>query len=251
VRTRERITRLEPPRAAGARRDATLEYEFRGPVAALGLVRGRRLQSLEQVAGGPTRYRTSERLRGALSALVPASALRDGFERHAPPRGGARAAPRRPPRRPGLGAPAAALADQGPPPRRAAPSATCPSPRKRSCSVHALQDRRDPHARPDALRREAVAGPAAPQLHRDRGDEARSGGAERVADRDRAAVHVHLRGRDPPLAQRRDHLGGEGLVELDAVDLRGLDARGPERLARRDGPAHAPQLRLHAAAPAP
>src|SRR5262249_29687967 len=45
VRTRERITRLEPPRAAGARRDATLEYEFRGPVAALGLVRGRRLQS--------------------------------------------------------------------------------------------------------------------------------------------------------------------------------------------------------------
>src|SRR5215470_3472719 len=83
VRTRERITRLEPPRAAGARRDATLEYEFRGPVAALGLVRGRRLQSLEQVAGGPTRYRTSERLRGALSALVPASALREGFERHA------------------------------------------------------------------------------------------------------------------------------------------------------------------------
>ena len=83
VRTRERITRLEPPRAVGSRREALLEYEFRGPVAALGLVRGRRLQTLEQLAGGPTRYRTHERLHGALAALVPASAVRDGFERHA------------------------------------------------------------------------------------------------------------------------------------------------------------------------
>ena len=83
VHTRERITRLEPPRPVGSRREALLEYEFRGPVAALGLVRGRRLQALEQDAGGPTRYRTSERLHGALAVLVPAPALRDGFERHA------------------------------------------------------------------------------------------------------------------------------------------------------------------------
>jgi len=31
VRTRERITRLEPPAATGPRREAALEYEFRGP----------------------------------------------------------------------------------------------------------------------------------------------------------------------------------------------------------------------------
>jgi hypothetical protein len=83
VRTRERITRLEPPRPVGSRREALLEYEFRGPVAALRLVRGRRLQALEQLAGGPTRYRTSERLHGALAIFVPARAVRDGFERHA------------------------------------------------------------------------------------------------------------------------------------------------------------------------
>ena len=46
-------------------------------------MRGRRLQSLEELAPGTTRYRTRERLTGALAVLVPASALRDGFERHA------------------------------------------------------------------------------------------------------------------------------------------------------------------------
>jgi hypothetical protein len=83
VRSRERITRLEPPKPAGPGSCAALEYEFRGPVAALRLVRGRRLQALEQTPGGPTCYRTSERLHGWLAGLVPASALRDGFERHA------------------------------------------------------------------------------------------------------------------------------------------------------------------------
>jgi hypothetical protein len=83
VRTTERITRLDPPAEDGDGRRATLEYEFRGPLAALGLVRGRRQQVVEQRPGGPTRYRTAERLHGLLAAAAPLARVQDGFERHA------------------------------------------------------------------------------------------------------------------------------------------------------------------------
>jgi len=83
VTSRERITRIDPPKQVGAVWRAALEYEFLGPVAALNLARGRRLQTLEQGNAGPTLYRTEERLHGWLAGLVPARALRDGFERHA------------------------------------------------------------------------------------------------------------------------------------------------------------------------
>jgi hypothetical protein len=79
VTTRERITRLDPP--ADGR--ATLEYEFGGPLAALGLVRGRRLQELEGGPGERTRYRTAERLHGLLAFAAPIGRVQDGFERHA------------------------------------------------------------------------------------------------------------------------------------------------------------------------
>ena len=80
VTTRERITRLEPP---GAARRATLEYDFGGPLATLGLVRGRRLQEVEQGPPGSTRYRTAERLHGLLAFAAPIGRVQDGFERHA------------------------------------------------------------------------------------------------------------------------------------------------------------------------
>jgi hypothetical protein len=83
VSSHERISRLEPPARDGEIQRATLEYEFRGPLAALGLVRGRRLQTLEQAPGGPTLYRTSERLHGLLAGLAPIRSVQDGFERHA------------------------------------------------------------------------------------------------------------------------------------------------------------------------
>jgi hypothetical protein len=79
VTTSERITRLEPP-AAG--RAGTLEYDFGGPLATLGLVRGRRLQQVEAAAAGST-YRTSERLHGLLAFAAPIGRVQDGFERHA------------------------------------------------------------------------------------------------------------------------------------------------------------------------
>ena len=82
-------------------------------------------------------------------------------------------------------------------------------------------------------------------------DHPRAGGGERVAERDRAAVHVELRGID--LAERllapelllgerlrgerlevREHLGGERLVHVDEVHVaRAAGRRGRARRARR------------------
>lgn len=81
ITSAERVTRLEPP--DGEPRRAALEYEFGGPLAALGLVRGRRLQEVEEVDEGATRYRTSERLHGGLAFAAPLGRVQDGFERHA------------------------------------------------------------------------------------------------------------------------------------------------------------------------
>jgi hypothetical protein len=80
VASRERITRIEPP-ATGA--DALLEYEFAGRLHSAGLVRGRRIQRLEQGPDGSTRYHTEERFHGALAFALPVRAVQDGFRRHA------------------------------------------------------------------------------------------------------------------------------------------------------------------------
>jgi hypothetical protein len=74
----ERITALQPPDTG----KAMLEYEFRGPLHALGLIRGRRRQHLENV-GGSTLYRTEEHFRGLIGFTVSLAAVQDGFERHA------------------------------------------------------------------------------------------------------------------------------------------------------------------------
>jgi hypothetical protein len=75
VASRERITRIEPR--------ALLEYEFAGRLHRAGLVRGRRLQGLEQGPDGATRYHTEEQFRGALAFALPVRAVQDGFRRHA------------------------------------------------------------------------------------------------------------------------------------------------------------------------
>ena len=60
VRTTEIIRRLEPPAAApGGARDALLAYEFLGPLRALHLVRGTRLQRPAAGAWAPWRAGTS------------------------------------------------------------------------------------------------------------------------------------------------------------------------------------------------
>ena len=79
TRTTERITAIEPP-AGGA---ALLEYAFGGPLAAIGMVRGRRQQRLTALDAGTTLYDTDETLTGWASRLAPIARVQDGFERHA------------------------------------------------------------------------------------------------------------------------------------------------------------------------
>lgn len=83
VRTREQITTLEHPAGDGDSVRARLEYEFLGPLHNLRLVRGRRLQTLEQHASGATTYHTEETFHGMLAFGVPLAGVRDGFRRHA------------------------------------------------------------------------------------------------------------------------------------------------------------------------
>src|SRR5262245_49548357 len=83
--TVEVVTRLEPPRATddGAQR-AAMEYLFTGWLPRLSLVKGARLQALEQAPGAPTTtYRTSELFRGLLARGVPLGKVQKGFEAHA------------------------------------------------------------------------------------------------------------------------------------------------------------------------
>jgi hypothetical protein len=84
AKTRERITRLEPPApgADGVTR-AHLQYIFLGPLHALYLVRGQRPQTVEALDANRCRYHTGERLYGLLAALAPIRQVQDGFERHA------------------------------------------------------------------------------------------------------------------------------------------------------------------------
>jgi hypothetical protein len=83
AKTIERVSRLDAPRPDGEARRAAMEYVFLGWLPRLALVRGSRLQALEQRAGGPTTYRTSERFTGLLARGVPLAKVQDGFERHA------------------------------------------------------------------------------------------------------------------------------------------------------------------------
>src|SRR5208282_6698989 len=65
-------------------------------------------------------------------------------------------------------------------------------------------------------RRAEPAAPAA-ELEDERERDPGAGRAERVAERDRAAVHVHDVGRDPERVHGGDADGGERLVDLDQV----------------------------------
>ena len=76
----ERITELVAPDGARAGR---LVYDFTGWLPALGLVRATRVQQLEELAAGRTRYSTHEAFRGLLVAFLPLAKVRDGFARHA------------------------------------------------------------------------------------------------------------------------------------------------------------------------
>src|SRR5256886_17264709 len=113
-----------------------------------------------------------------------------------------------------------------------------------------FEDRRDSHSAGCADRNEPPARAAVGELLREPGDDARAGGAERMADGDAAALRVHLaavdraqrlRALDPgaaaipgfPGLQRAEHLRGEGLVDLVDVELLQPDAGALEHLRHR------------------
>src|ERR1700728_2258051 len=83
-----------------------------------------------------------------------------------------------------------------------------------------------------ADRRAAVAAAAAAQLVDERAENPCAGGADRVTERDRAAVHVHavLVDAEHPDRVQRDR--GKRLVDLPQVDVLGLQASLLQRLLR-------------------
>jgi hypothetical protein len=81
ARAVEEVTRVEPP--SRTRRTATFAYRFTGVLDALGLVRGTRVQIVEEVAGRPARYHTREEFTGLLTGFLPLAKVRDGFARQA------------------------------------------------------------------------------------------------------------------------------------------------------------------------
>src|SRR5262249_19032071 len=98
-------------------------------------------------------------------------------------------------------------------------------------SARRLDLERDAEPAADAQRREAAR--RAPLLHfmEERDQDARAGRADRVAERDRAAVHVQPVTRELELAVAREDLGREGLVQLDQVVVADLAAGAPAELA--------------------
>ena len=83
----------------------------------------------------------------------------------------------------------------------------------------------------DAEGREPVAAAAAAQLVQERDDEARAAHPERMAERDRAAVDVHALRVEAELADHREALRRERLVQLDEVEVGDADAGPREQLA--------------------
>jgi hypothetical protein len=78
VGSRERVTAIEV-NGDGRR----LEYEFYGRTHQLGLIRGRRQQTLTPSGPTSTVYSTEETFRGPLRFLLPLRAVEGGFRRHA------------------------------------------------------------------------------------------------------------------------------------------------------------------------
>src|SRR5947208_2665281 len=104
----------------------------------------------------------------------------------------------------------------------------------RACSLHSLEDRGDALTDADAHRDKRVAAADAVQLTRGGECDAGARGAQRVADCDRPAVHVDTAvvERQFEAAQAGQHLRGEGLVDLDHVDVGEAEPGAGERLFR-------------------
>jgi hypothetical protein len=78
----EKIARLEPPAKAGdGIKRGVFGYNFGTILSTLNLVRSRRLQIVESLPDGKTRYRTEIELTGLLANLTPIAKVQEGFDR--------------------------------------------------------------------------------------------------------------------------------------------------------------------------
>ena len=100
---------------------------------------------------------------------------------------------------------------------------------------HPLQRQRHPLAHADAERHQGALAAGPGQLMGRRQRQARAGHAERMAQRNGAAVGIDEIGilRQPELAEAGDGLGGEGLVQLDDVEIADGEAEALQQLLRR------------------
>ena len=87
------------------------------------------------------------------------------------------------------------------------------------CSYSALDGERDAVAAAEAQRRDAALQVSALQRVEQRRQHAAAARADRVAERDSAAVDVHLRRIDAELVEHGDRLHGERLVQLEEIDV--------------------------------
>src|SRR2546422_11559086 len=126
-----------------------------------------------------------------------------------------------------------------------APTKTLSSPNARVCAASApdssrlesLEQRGLSLAHSHTERRQPVPPAAAAELVQQGHDEPRAGHAQGMAERDRAAIHVHLLRIQAQLADDDEALRSEGLVQLDEVEVRDLEAGTRQRLAYgRDRP---------------
>src|SRR5262245_19039545 len=86
-------------------------------------------------------------------------------------------------------------------------------------AVYPVDDRPDALANADAHRREAITSSAPPQLVDKRRQDPRTRAAERVAERDRAAVDVDASAVEVLLTDALQRLGAERLIQLDEVHV--------------------------------
>src|SRR5947209_13270289 len=112
-------------------------------------------------------------------------------------------------------------------------------------SLHPFERERDSLADTDAHGGKRARAAAAPELLGRGQRQPRAGHAERVAERDRAAIGVYVRrivGK-AKLAQDREALRGEGFVQFDHVEVRDLEAKAFHQLFRggRRTDAHDPR----------
>src|SRR6185437_8112314 len=114
------------------------------------------------------------------------------------------------------------------------------------CLSARFPERGDALADADAHGGGALGDSAAAHLVQQRGDDPRARAAERVADGDRAAVHVDLLRVELELVDAGDRLGGERLVQLDQFQVFDAPAGPGEDAVHRGNRADAHVVGVHA-----